>query len=139
MPYVRGKSIPDVFATRDENVHRIMKRPIAQIYSMSNLVSFEGYVNSTIGYFFQRLEELFVDKGSPVDLGHWLHLFAFDVMGEITFSRRFGFLEKGDDIDDLLLNNWRYFCQAAPVRYDAPTMQAIALQTDRIRRHKCPG
>ena len=117
MPYVRGKSIPDVFATRDENVHRMMKRPIANIYSMSNLVSFEPYVDSTMGYFFERLEELFVDKGRKLDLGHWLQLFAFDVMGEMTFSKRFGFLEKGGDIEGLLANIWDYFCQAAPVSW----------------------
>ena len=115
MPYMRGKSLPDIFGTRDENIHRIMKRPIANIYSMSHLVSFEYYVNSTMGYFFERLDELFVGNGTPFDFGHWLHLFAFDVMGEITFSKRFGFLEKGGDIDDLLANNWNYFLQAAPV------------------------
>ena len=116
MPYVRGKSIPDVFATRDETVHRMMKRPIANIYSMSNLVSFEPYVNSTMRYFFERLDELFVDQGKAFDFGHWLHLFAFDVMGELTFSKRLGFLENGGDIEGLLANNWDYFRQAAPVR-----------------------
>ncbi|KAA6412416.1 MAG: pisatin demethylase [Lasallia pustulata] len=114
MPYVRGKSIPDVFATRDETVHRTMKRPIANIYSMSNLVSFEPYVDSTMRYFFERLEELFVDQWKAFDFGHWLHLFAFDVMGELTFSKRLGFLENGGDIDGLLANNWNYFRQAAP-------------------------
>ncbi|KKA24449.1 Cytochrome P450 (Eurofung) [Rasamsonia emersonii CBS 393.64] len=114
MPRVKGKQIPDVFATRDENVHRMMKKPNSAIYSMSNLVSFEPYVNSTMEYYFSRLDELFVDKDRPFDFGLWLHLFAFDVMGEITFSRRLGFLEKGGDVGGVMENNWKYFVQAAP-------------------------
>ncbi|KAL4777218.1 cytochrome P450 [Aspergillus nidulans var. acristatus] len=114
MPYVRGKSIPDVFATRDEHIHRTMKQPIAAIYSMSNLVSFEPYVNSTIEYFFSRLDTLFVQTGKVCNFGLWLHLFASDVMGEITFSRRLGFLETGGDMENVMANNWKFFVQAAP-------------------------
>ncbi|KAL9088007.1 MAG: hypothetical protein Q9165_006348 [Trypethelium subeluteriae] len=33
------------------------------------------------------------------DLGDWLHWFAFDVLGEVAFSRSFGFLEKGMDVE----------------------------------------
>jgi len=33
------------------------------------------------------------------DLGDWLHFFAFDVLGEIAFSRKFGFLESGSDLE----------------------------------------
>ncbi|KAL4987378.1 cytochrome P450 [Aspergillus falconensis] len=114
MPYVRGRSIPDVFATRDEHIHRTMKQPVAAIYSMSNLVSFEPYVKSTIEYFFSRLDSLFVGTGEVCNFGLWLHLFASDVMGEITFSRRLGFLETGSDMENVMANNWRFFVQAAP-------------------------
>lgn len=116
MPYVRGKSIPDVFATRNEHIHRTMKQPIAAIYSMSNLVSFEPYVKSTIEYFFSRLDSLFVETSKVCNFGLWLHLFASDVMGEITFSRRLGFLETGGDMENVMANNWKFFVQAAPVR-----------------------
>lgn len=85
MPLVRGKQIFDVFATRDEDVHRTMRQPIAAIYSMSNLVSFEPYVNSTIEYFFSRLDALFLGTDKVCDLAHWIHLLAVDVMGEIKF------------------------------------------------------
>ncbi|KAL4940291.1 hypothetical protein BDV06DRAFT_213603 [Aspergillus oleicola] len=114
MPYVRGKSIPDVFATRDEHIHRTMKQPIAAIYSMSNLVSFEPYVKSTIEYFFARLDELYVSTGETCNFGLWLHLLASDVMGEITFSRRLGFLETGGDMEGVMESNWRFFVKAAP-------------------------
>jgi hypothetical protein len=53
----KGKIVQGLFNTQDEKLHRAMKKPIAGIYSMSNLVGFEQYVDSTIDYFFRRLEE----------------------------------------------------------------------------------
>lgn len=32
-------------------------------------------------------------------LGDWLHYFAFDVLGEVAFSRKFGFLDEGIDVE----------------------------------------
>jgi hypothetical protein len=34
-----------------------------------------------------------------VNLGDWLHYFAFDVLGEIAFSQPFGFLNSGVDVE----------------------------------------
>lgn len=83
---------------------------------MSNLVSFEPLVDSTMKYFFTRLDELFVHTGHVCDLDTWLQMFAFDTMGEITFSKRFGFLEKGEDVNNIMANIWKYFVDASPVR-----------------------
>ncbi|MCJ1258546.1 hypothetical protein MMC24_006379 [Lignoscripta atroalba] len=113
--YVKGKAIPGLFATQDENHHRILKRPIAGIYSMSNLVSFEPYVDSTMRVFFEQLEKRFVRPGEICDFDKWLQMFAFDVIGEITFSKRLGFLERGEDVDGIMENSWKYFSKAAPV------------------------
>ena len=43
----KGKILPGVFATQDENMHRMLKKPIASTYSMTNLVSFESFVDSS--------------------------------------------------------------------------------------------
>lgn len=37
-----------------------------------------------------------------VDLGAWLHYFAFDVLGEVAFSRSFGFLAAGCDVENAI-------------------------------------
>lgn len=37
-----------------------------------------------------------------MNFSDWLAWFAFDVMGEVSFSRQFGFLEEGRDIDNTL-------------------------------------
>ena len=48
-----------------------------------------------------RLTELTVNN-TPIDLGAWLQYFAFDVVGEVTFASKFGFLERGTDIDGMM-------------------------------------
>ncbi|KAI2622397.1 cytochrome P450 [Hypoxylon sp. NC1633] len=114
MPRMKGGKIPDVFATREEELHRRMRRPVANLYSVANLMTFEPLIASTITFFFSRLDQLFTDKAKDVDLAEWIQLFTFDVMGEVTFSRRLGFLEKGGDIEDVMENNWNFFKMAAP-------------------------
>ena len=112
---MKGAKIPDVFATRDEDLHRRMRRPVANLYSVANLLTFEPLLVSTIEYFFSRLDELFTDKTVSFNLCDWLQLFTFDVMGEVTFSKRLGFLERGGDIEDVMENNWNFFKAVAPV------------------------
>ena len=47
--------------------------------------------------------EIFIDvmkdiEGQSIDLGAWLQRYGFDVIGAITFQRRFGFMEKLEDV-----------------------------------------
>ena len=109
-----GRTMQGLFNTQDDKLHRSLKRPISSIYSMTNLVSFEPYVDTTMGVFFDRLEQEQFRKaayGSDAtsDLGAWLLYFAFDVMGEITFSKRFGFLDTVSDVDGIIGDIYRFF------------------------------
>nr|Q0CRQ3.2 RecName: Full=Cytochrome P450 monooxygenase ATEG_03631; AltName: Full=Azasperpyranone A biosynthesis cluster A protein ATEG_03631 [Aspergillus terreus NIH2624] len=105
----RGKPIPGIFAAQDENIHRALKKPISSAYSMSTLLSFEPYVDSTMRVFCEQLESRFIENKKPLDFGKWLQMFAFDVIGELTFSRRLGFLESGEDINHVMANIWETF------------------------------
>ncbi|KAL8810355.1 MAG: hypothetical protein Q9223_007774 [Gallowayella weberi] len=113
--YAKGKPVPTIFATQDEHLHRVLKTPITPIYSMSNLVSFEPYVNKTINAFITQLDRRFVQKGATCVLDKWLQMFAFDVMGEITYSKPLGFLDRGEDVDGVMESIWNYFKKASPV------------------------
>ena len=113
--YSRSKPVPTIFATQDDELHRILKKPIGNIYSMTNVVSFEKHVDHTIEFFFKRLEQLFVDEKETCDFGKWLQMFAFDVMGMITFSKRLGFLDRGEDVDGIMDSIWRLFQKISPV------------------------
>ncbi|KAI0405419.1 putative benzoate 4-monooxygenase cytochrome P450 [Xylaria palmicola] len=108
-PMRKGAVLPSIFSTQDENLHRMLKRPIAAVYSMSNLVSFEPLVDRTIEVFRQELDRRFVSSGETCDLGAWLQYFAFDVIGEITFSKRLGFLEEGRDVEGIIASIWHWF------------------------------
>ena len=144
MPRMKGGKIPDVFATRDEDIHRQLRRPVANLYSVTNLITFETLMTSTLQYFFIRLEKLFVDKDVDLDLFKWIQLFMFDVLGEVTFSRRLGCLEKGGDVEDVIHGNWLYFKKIAAVRIyvEIVLLDSLDLRANRSlspRTPKCPG
>ena len=125
MPRMKGGKIPDVFATRDEDVHRRMRRPVANLYSVTNLQRFENRMTATVQLLFSRLDELFAadkkeGRGDSVDLFRWIQFFMFDVLGELTFSRSLGCLQKGEDVQGVIGEIWRYFRNVAAVRHRSP-------------------
>ncbi|KAJ6088604.1 hypothetical protein N7486_009865 [Penicillium sp. IBT 16267x] len=87
-----------VFSDRDIKRHSDNRKKFTGLYSMSSVVNYEPFVNRCIDIFFQRLDE-FADRKQVFDLGHWFQCYAFDVIGDITFGQRFGFLDHGNDID----------------------------------------
>ena len=95
----------NLFSTRDPEYHRVEKRKIGAAYSLPNLLQSEAAIDSCVSLFMDRLSE-FASKKEAVDLGAWLQYFAFDVVGEVTFASKLGFLEKGKDVDvgDLALS-----------------------------------
>jgi Cytochrome P450 len=115
MPYMKNGSLPAVFTTQDEQQHKQLKNPIAPLYALSNVVTFEGFVDEVLGVLFQQLDRRFVDSHDSFDLGDWIQYFAFDVMGTMTFSSRYGFLETGKDVDGMLQSIWSFMLTVAPV------------------------
>ncbi|KAG8157001.1 hypothetical protein KVR01_013223 [Diaporthe batatas] len=87
----------NLFALRDIKRHSTMRRHYSNVYAMSSLVSYEPYVNNCIDIFTSRLR-MCTKSGESIDLSKWFQYYAFDVIGEITYSKRFGFLEKGIDM-----------------------------------------
>ncbi len=115
MPYTKsGSSLPAVFNTRDETLHKQIKNPIAPMFSLSNTITYELFVNQVLEVLFDQLDQRFSHSQEIFDLGQWLQFFAFDVMGTLTFSKRYGFLEKGQDINDMLATIWNFMTDAAP-------------------------
>ncbi|KAK8171874.1 putative cytochrome P450 pisatin demethylase [Phyllosticta citrichinensis] len=91
----------NLFSVRDEDYHRHMKRAVANAYSMTALLDKEDAVDDCVRLFMEKLTG-FAEKNQAVDLGMWLQLFAFDVVGELSFSTRLGFLGKGQDVDGMM-------------------------------------
>lgn len=76
MPYTRkGGSLPAVFNTRDENLHKTLKTPIAPLFSLSNVLRLEGFVTKVLEVLCEQLDQRYVEK-ETLDLANWLQYFA---------------------------------------------------------------
>ncbi|KAH8595655.1 putative cytochrome P450 pisatin demethylase [Bisporella sp. PMI_857] len=94
----------DLFSIRDPKNHASMCWLVASLYSMSNLVKLEPYVDHC-----SEVLKL------PVDMAHWLQCYAFDVIGEIAVAKPFGFMGNGDDINGIMASVSQYLFYAAHV------------------------
>ncbi|RDL39232.1 uncharacterized protein BP5553_03572 [Venustampulla echinocandica] len=94
-----------VFGTQSNESHSAHLRPISKFYKMHNLLQYEPQVSRTIDQFCEHLDEQFIDgsnAGKTCNMDDWLLYFAWDVIGELTFSKPMGFMEKGCDFNGLL-------------------------------------
>lgn len=94
-------SMRNLFNEVDPSNHAAMRRQVSNLYSMSSLVSYEPYVDQCTALLCERLSEFASAKGA-VDMRHWFQCYAFDVIGLITFSKRFGHLDAGNDIGGVM-------------------------------------
>ncbi|KAK5637155.1 hypothetical protein RRF57_012867 [Xylaria bambusicola] len=107
---------PDIFTEIREEVHA-MKKKVANVpYSMAAMRQLSPFIDDTIEFLVSRMDGFCTDpttvskedfynwkKPQPIlDLGNWLHYFAFDVLGEVAFGRSFGFLAAGLDKEDAI-------------------------------------
>lgn len=96
---------PDIFTEYREDVHAQKKKVANVPYSMSAMQQLSPFIDDTIEFLMKKMDSMAAGNKSTdatrpvVDLGNWLHWFAFDVLGEVAFSRSFGFLEQGKDVD----------------------------------------
>lgn len=94
-----------------------MRKPISHAFTMSTLMDYEPYVDSTSKLFTSRLTSLYAVTEKICDLGEWLQYYAFDVVGELTYSKRLGFLEQAKDVDGIMKSIDKAFDYAGTVRY----------------------
>lgn len=94
---------PDIFTEVREEVHAQKKKVANVPYSMAAMQQLSPFIDDTIELLISRMDGFIRDKpGEGFDLGAWLHYFAFDVLGEVAFSRKFGFLEEGTDVENAI-------------------------------------
>ncbi|KIH91356.1 hypothetical protein SPBR_01727 [Sporothrix brasiliensis 5110] len=82
---------------------------------MSQLVQYEPFVDNTTKLFLKQTEKFFVNNPEGCDFTRWLQFYAFDVIGEITYTKRHGFIEKNEDIDGIVAYLSWLFLYVAPV------------------------
>ncbi|KAL2882649.1 hypothetical protein SGCOL_001853 [Colletotrichum sp. CLE4] len=109
--YMFGFPTPDdanLFSVIDAVEHKRMKRNVASAFSMSALMALEEFVDSTVTLFIQCMDELAISpsvppsqRKDPINVVEWFQWYAFDVVGELSFSRRLGFLDSKSDVGNM--------------------------------------
>ncbi|KAK8043955.1 hypothetical protein PG994_012793 [Apiospora phragmitis] len=108
-----GRVVDNLFSLQDPAQHARQKRPVAKHYSLAGVLSLEPYVDETIRLLCRMLEERYMparsggdgegetgERFSPgFDLGQWIKMYTWDVIGQITFGKHFGYLRAGRDFD----------------------------------------
>jgi hypothetical protein len=102
---------PDIFTETREEVHAAKKRVANVPYGMAAMQQLGPFIDDAVGVLVGKMGAWVDGDGEGpdgegpeggrrvFDLGAWLHYFAFDVLGEVAFSRSFGFMEEGRDVD----------------------------------------
>jgi len=110
-----GKRLPSLFSTTDEAFHANLRRCVNGSFSMSALVRYELMVNEVLKLFLDKTAEIYVKSSKICDFSQWLQFFAFDAIGQITYSKRHGFIDEDKDIDGIIQFLGYLFSYVAPV------------------------
>ncbi|KAF2152840.1 cytochrome P450 [Myriangium duriaei CBS 260.36] len=94
LPDMPNPTILNLFSTRDLDYHRRVKSAIAPAYAIASLKQMEPFVDTCAELFVEQMRKR---SGEVIDIGSWLQYYAFDVIGMITFSKPFDYLDSGTD------------------------------------------
>lgn len=102
-------SLPDVryqtpMSATDPKEQVRRTKNLAAGFALSHVIKSEVYVDDCICLLKDRLLE-FANSKKPVHLDEWFNYMAFDVIGEVVFSQKFGFLEAGKDLGGSIANS----------------------------------
>ncbi|KAK8875135.1 hypothetical protein PGQ11_005649 [Apiospora arundinis] len=93
----------NTFAETNPKAKMELTKRIAPGYTMSNLLQSEQAIDSNLALLLDWLDR-FAESGDTVLLGDYLRYTTNDIVGDVLFSRPFGFLKKGADIGGTLAN-----------------------------------
>lgn len=93
------KHAPDIFTEVREWKHAQMKRFAVTPYSLASMQKRAAEIETMERLLIEKINAYAARSKTVCDLGSLLHYFAFDVLGEVAFSRRFGFLDTETDVE----------------------------------------
>lgn len=94
-----------LFSGLDREWHDRQRRVVSSAFSMTQMVKYEPWVNDNIALFINQLRTRFVTKGGPgatMDVMEWATYFSLDLIHEITFGERAGFIQEGRDVNGVI-------------------------------------
>ena len=103
---------------------------------MSALVQYEPFVDEVTKVFLDQTDKLFAARNKVCNFAEWLQYYAFDVIGQITYSRRHGFVDRAEDVDGMVSYLGKLFSYVAPV---SSALHSVLLMLTRHRSAKFLG
>jgi hypothetical protein len=70
-------------------------------------------------------------SGKVCNFSRWLQFFAFDVIGELTWSKRIGFIERDEDVSGIIEFISGFLDYAGPVSYHVNQGKATSKKVSR--------
>ncbi|KAK7926762.1 cytochrome P450 [Apiospora marii] len=85
------------FAATDPKIKNELSKHVAPAYTLSNVLQSEEAIDNTIAQLLHWLDK-FAKNEVSVRLDEFVSFTTSDIVGEVVFSKPFGFLKKGADI-----------------------------------------
>ena len=101
----KGAMAHTLFSSPDQIWHRQLRRSISSAFTVGAVASYEYLVDNTVQVYLDILNKRYAGKGGPegvIDLTTSLLHFAFDVIGDLTYGTRHGFIESGKDLNGII-------------------------------------
>ncbi|KAI9811991.1 MAG: hypothetical protein M1827_004883 [Pycnora praestabilis] len=101
----KGEYAHTLFSNPDQTWHNNVRRSIGASFTLNSAVKYESLIDTTISVFLKELDQRFAGKEGEngiIDFHTWLLYFTFDVMGDLTYSARHGFMEQGKDMFSII-------------------------------------
>lgn len=75
----------NIFSERDGKVHSQKRKKVSSLYSMSSLMSYEGFVDTCIEKYCAAMSSVSAQQ-TAISIPDYMQFYAFDVIGAITVS-----------------------------------------------------
>ncbi|MCJ1473076.1 hypothetical protein MMC13_001726 [Lambiella insularis] len=102
---VHGNKIEHIFSTRNNQFHSEQLAPIQKYYSIQGVLAYENLIDRAMLLLCEQLETRFINStnaGKICDIADWISYFAWDLLGEITWSSEMGFMKTGSDVKNMI-------------------------------------
>ncbi|KAK3395674.1 cytochrome P450 [Sordaria brevicollis] len=93
----------NAMSATDPAIKNELSRHLAPAYTLPNLLRSEPNITQTLSLLFSWLDK-HSSSNIPIDLDKFFTFTTSDVIGEVLFSKPFGFLQEGKDIDNTIAN-----------------------------------
>ena len=101
---VQGNLSTTLLSSLDERWHDQQRRLINSAFNLSSILKYEPWVDDTIDLFQHQIRTRFANKDGQdgiVNLHTWFAFFAADVISNLTYGQRTGFLQAGVDVEGI--------------------------------------